>query len=652
MIPGFQNQNPQNAGGISGVTGAGTPLTGILSDSAPPMIEQLAVTPDDMENDTAAVRPSEGTKDAKPKIKSAETVCPKAFKDTGKRAELAILLYDVWQAGGQIKAANEKRINRAHKMLRNRPEIATLSGKPWSKAPTYNIPMISPRIKQRIAHIVDTVTSPSPMFYINRVGDDDRAKDIEDDLEFMLKISGFRDKFRDVMEVVASQNETLLKVDFVDDGGGNPESSIMGRYVGPIYDVVEQRNACVFPANHPLLENNRCVGHRFEMRRADILAKQKVGTWFSDPRPAGSDIPIRTEDRFAKQEEGRTQSDKDDNVWLFDCLVRFDADDDGLEEVYRVIADADQYDIYRIEPYECSESNYTVFRIKKDQRAFWCEDSVVSDAQPLQLVFNEIFNQVIYAFMYSTRPAVATKGVDSQVSTKDLKPGTLLNMPNLQDLKTLSGTLQLAGLDVLVNTIMSLSDSVTNVPDTISGGPTAKANELATTQHIKFTGFQLSGSDDVKAIMPALVATAKIMLWYMYQNFNRLKECYGDAIKTQDGDLFWQSYDVSVAGTTPQASPDVQQQEITNLLQMFAVSPQLQPLIIELVEKYVNSTSLEGKDDLVNEIQQIREQQDQAQKAQALQALLGQLQQAQGGGQPVAQPNAPQQPGSIPVGVQ
>ena len=222
----------------------------------------------------------------------------------------------------------------------------------------------------------------------------------------------------------------------------------------------------------------------------------------------------------------------------------------------------------------------------------------------------------------------------------------------------LGGQMNLANVDKLISLLMALADAVTAVPDTVSAGPAYNKGELATTQNIKFSGFQLSGADDVKAMSSGLISTVRIVMWYMYKNFDRLKAVYGNSLKCQTGDVFWQGFEISLAGTTPNSTPDVQKQEITTTLQLFAQVPELQPLILQLVEKFVNQSSIEGKDDIVQEIKQIQEQKDQQAKMQQIMGLLSQLppqvlQQfsamAQGGSQPQGgQQVAQQQPG-IPV---
>lgn len=543
-------------------------------------------------------------------IMTAKEVLPDEFRDSagepdaGKIEDLAHYIYQCYTAGVEIRRPILKRIEANEALTHNRP-VRTLTKRAWKGAPSHHIPVVGPRIQQRAAALVQTITGPDKMYFMRHLGSEQNANDVEDDLQFMLDGAAYDEALVDIITTALTANQCTVLVTFEDDPQGVSYSSMIGPYAGLKFEVIHPENFVVYPAAHPDLARSALTGHEFEMRPAEIESKQLDEMWFDEDIIASVDSLRTRRERPSLQQDDSSGPTKDKPVTLLECLVKHKVSDEEPERTYRVKMDPRSLAIFRIEPYEYPYSHYVTFRFYKDLNAYWCEDSPANDGQALNLLINDLMHTILVGLMFQSRQALLAKGVQKDDSLKELSPGSVIPVASLGESATISGSMPLSGFDFIISSLMTLSDAALKVPDTITGQQVNK-NETATAQDIKFSGFQLMGSMDVKSIIPALRQVAMISLVLMYDNWDQIKKTYGPALKVEDPtQLIVPGTRISIAGQEPAASPKLQQEQIMSAMQLLAQVPELHALILPLTKSYINQSSMEGKEDMVAAMTQI-----------------------------------------------
>jgi len=544
-------------------------------------------------------------------IMTAKEVLPDEFRDdngepdAARIGDLAHYIYQCYQAGVDVRRPILKRIEQNEALAHNRP-TRRVSKLAWKGAPSHHIPVVGPRIQQRAAALVQTVTGPEKMYFLRHLGSEENANTVEDDLQFMLDGAAYDEALVDIITTALTANQCTVLVTFEDDPQGVSYSSMIGPYAGLKFEVIHPANFVVYPAAHPDLARSALTGHEFEMRPEEIRSKQVDQMWFEEAVVISSVDSLRTRRELPTlQTDDSTGPTKDKPVTLLECLVKHKVDDESPERTYRVKMDPRSLAVYRIEPYEYPYSHYVTFRFYKDLNAYWCEDSPANDGQALNLLVNDLMHTILVGLMFQSRQALLAKGISKDDSFRELSPGSVIPVASLGESASISGSMPLTGFDYIMSMLMTLSDAALKVPDTITGQQVNK-NETATAQDIKFSGFQLMGSMDVKSIIPALRQVAMIALVLMYDNWDRIKQTYGPALKVEDPmQLIVPGTRISIAGQEPAASPKLQQEQIMSAMQLLAQVPELHSLILPLTKNYINQSSMEGKEAMVATMTQI-----------------------------------------------
>lgn len=581
-------------------------MPNILDSTLDPALLMGGAPPEEMEAPQEAI--DEIANEAV--IMTAREVLPDEFRDEDGEPDAAAIedlahyIYQCYGAGVEIRRPILKRIEANEALTHNRP-VKVVSKRAWKGAPSHHIPVVGPRIQQRAAALVQTVTGPDKMYFMRHLGSESNANDVEDALQFMLDGAAYDEALVDIITVALTANQCTVLVTFEDDPEGVSYSSMIGPYAGLKFEVIHPENFVVYPAAHPDLARSSLTGHEFEMRPEEIRSKQFDEMWFDEEVIASVDSLRTRRERPSLQQDDSSGPAKDRPVTLLECLVKHKVSDDMPEKTYRVKMDPRSLAVFRIEPYEYPYSHYVTFRFYKDLNAYWCEDSPANDGQALNLLVNDLMHTILVGLMFQSRQGLLAKGIKGEDSFKEMSPGAIIPVNSLGENATIGGSMPLAGFDYIIGMLMTLSDAALKVPDTITGQQVNK-NETATAQDIKFSGFQLMGSMDVKCIIPALRQVAMISLILMYDNWDQIKSTYGPAIKIEDPrQLIVPGTRISIAGQEPAASPKLQQEQIMSAMQLLAQVPELHSLILPLTKSYINQSSMEGKEEMVAAMTQI-----------------------------------------------
>lgn len=502
------------------------------------------------------------------------------------------------------------RISRNEKLVKNRPNAA-VSKLPYKKAKAYHVPLTGPKLDSRFNSLVQTLTDPDKFYTLQRLGASEETKEVSEDLQWHLDNAGWDDAIQDLAEL-AKYCDPILMIDFMTDERGNEASNVIGPYAGLKFEVIHPEFFLVHPTNHPSILHAAFAGHEFDQRVGDIKAKQAQKIYMPGNVIGGIESNRTKRLDPGMQTDSGSSIDDHQNVNMYDALVRFRAEPGKDEVVYRVIGDATNGIVYRIEEYDCPYSKYITFRLKKDLNAYWSEDSPANDSQAVQLLWNMVINTIYWGFEYATRPSVITGG-GNQDSLQDIPPGTKISVVSLANAIPLQTAMQMAGMQGYLETLVDISDLTTKTPNTVTGSNPQEGQTTATADNIKIQGFQATGQADVKHWLPYLIQACKLALWTIAQNFDAVHQTYADygVLKIQDVNELKTPMQIFVSGQKPKATPQVQMQELMQILQLAAIAPEIQQLGFELAIRFIGQTSIDGKEEIIAELEKIKLQEEQ-----------------------------------------
>lgn len=543
--------------------------------------------------------------------KSAKDLVPRSLRSLDARKRLALRISDAIRASGRAKGDLMKRIRLNEDLYQNKNvRPARL---PWRNAQHFHIPMLGPRLQQRKANIVASITSQDPVFRFSRLGDSSRSDRMEQTFQYFLDLVGWRETLDQAIELAMPTNMPIWRVSFQHHPNGYHGCCHTGEFAGLVFDIIHVDCYARWPANGCDVSECRLVGHCFEDRKAVVRQKMRLGEYLDDGPVVGSDPGIsemRDDDGvadLARPEEPATEED-DESVVLWDVIWRDDLDGDGVEELYRVVLRETTPQIFLIEPYPHPFHCYVEMPIRREWGKTFAEGSPVHDVQGLQLLLNSLVNEFIWGMQMASRPPVLTEGWQLDSSMVGYEPGEYRNVRNLGRATPVPVQFNPSGMDFLIQAIKSFADSATKTSDTITGAAASSRDATATEENIKFQAFQLGSVDDITAITPALRRLVMISVHLLAENFHIWKRVYGDAVPIDSVEEFHQSFIVELAGRSGQDSPQLQSQQAQTLLQLAATFPQSGIPLNTLIKSIVTATSLPNKEDILRGIEAMEAQ--------------------------------------------
>lgn len=218
-------------------------------------------------------------------------------------------------------------------------------------------------------------------------------------------------------------------------------------YRGPQMRIVELKDLIVIPTTSPSFEYAMFVGDAF-VERADFFRRMaKNGGWFKDTevqkivKTTGMDgaPDTVTQSQDAIEGIGRTRLTKADEYQCMRGILRYDLDNDGIEENFLVVFHPDTSALPRMErfPYWHNRCNYIPWRFKKRPKR------LIGQSIPDQLIdLNEEVdtqhNQRIDSRTITTVPSfLKLDGADFDPTRRDQKfyPGVTFKVSNFNQVK-------------------------------------------------------------------------------------------------------------------------------------------------------------------------------------------------------------------------
>lgn len=552
--------------------------------------------------------PPEGVPDIPPKTKvvSLGVVDHKSYRrlvpwDDAKMAKIKAVMKDVCRESKENTRQQNNKIRRAIDRLEG---ISAPKDYPWPDSSNLNIPYTEIQILVAADIVGATVLDSDPVYFCkeiipSREGMEEHVDPrVEGFLNWVFRKQLNLDEdtrmaiflaFRDplslmVMDWVVEEGKEYSVQVFDDvqkfrekfptaEAAGVPDSTyeqwlgqigighesleleiceLVTRYRGPKSRVVELKDFVRYPVSCPDLNYAQFVGDQSRERKAFFLKKVKYEHYYKKEteemltknakNEAIDDISSRLDTI-----EGITSSNRR-NPDEFDFVrgnLKIDLDNDGEEEMYHVVYNADHDKLLRLEryPYWHNRSNYIPFRIRRKPNRLLgrCFVDMLYD---INEEINTQHNQRIDSRTITTVPSFKIHATETdllEVMTRNdqkFYPGcrfVVSNMNNLQQFETkvdFSGTLQEE------QNLMQIGDMLTGTGSSgarssTSGGKDPRASGKKLQAQIGQSNQRIDGY--IREVRPALneVGSQALELYYQFSRGTVIQ--YSSYDETTDG---------------------------------------------------------------------------------------------------------------------
>lgn len=542
-----------------------------------------------------------------PEILGARANLPSKLRTQDQIDALGLRIANAIRAGVRAKGRLAERIALNEKLARN--VNVKPSKLPWPDAQHFHIPMLGPKLTQRKANIVKTLTGQNPMIRLTHIGDRVEVDKVERTIQFFLDIAGFREALDKAVWMAMEANQPIWRIAFQDYPEGFIRATHTGHFAGVVFDIIHPNQFVCWPATEVGVDGARFCGHAFDITVSEVKDMVRDGLLLKhDPVPTSKTtvalVEAESSDTILDQNADSGEA-SDELVMLYEGLWRDKLDDDE-DRLYRVVVNEEANQLLLIEPYPYQFPWYVPMPIKKEPGKFWAEGSPAQDVQGLQLLLNSLVNEYIWGTQMNSRPAILTEGWALDESVVGYEPGEVRDVRSIGKATPVPASFSAAGYDALIQFVRSMADMATKTSDAVTGAPSVSRESTATEQNIKWTAFQIGASDDITMITPAIRRIIVVMLDQLASNFDVWYPVYRDSVPVEDVSQLQKSFVIDIAGKSPEDSPQLQSQQAQMLLQMVQAVPALgiPEVQRQLLNSIIVATTLPNKDAIIRAINQ------------------------------------------------
>jgi len=489
-----------------------------------------------------------------------EKHAPNGFEDEEIRRQVAAQLrsmIDDYKASVQEKF---DRFNLAEEVYNDETTMSSIDF--LEDVDPYNMPLTSIRVDVAVGSVAGGFSSASPYFIV-KGGDEGERGDVERDLHAALEYAGFPLAVRQAGYSAALKGRGPLRLTYqtiheadrwVEDATG--ESDVA--YSGLVIDPILPQDFVAYPAYVDDLAKARLIGHRFELRYAEIERRQREGIYFSEPNLEGVD------DRSGV--ESSTQNDPDDyGVDLYDVIVRLRPKEGAPEKAYRATLAYTSQELLDIEEYPYPRPWYFAPGFRYDPNTFWPKHSIATRLLEVQAIYNDAWTIGVFGTVAKSMPTVLASNFLAEQQSTQIGIGRIVGFkgnPSFTQLRT-DGSLE--GVPGLIQGAERLADGISRVSQLGQGQALAgdrTATEAAAVQAGQAAGLSEYGDN----FGMELARMARFALLLLGENFRAWKRFYGDEAQVAHPRVFFRRWRLEPNGKSPNNSPTAVNQKLQMLL--------------------------------------------------------------------------------------
>ncbi|MBS1721232.1 MAG: hypothetical protein JST35_12365 [Armatimonadetes bacterium] len=397
------------------------------------------------------------------------TFAPKGFESPEARLALAQKLcgkIDAYEAsmlsdtddGG---LATSERWSRAQRTYDESFVPSSLQFLPGAKP--YHVALLNPRIDGIVGAVCGGLAAARPYFVVSNSEPGPDSEILERALHDRLQKAGFERRVRDAGYQAALKGRGMLRVRYLAGEGLR-------------IDAFDAEDCVVYPTYCESLSAASVVGHRFILRRGELVARQEARTYFAD-------VPVSGDDSRAV-----VNDEEDEPIICYDLVAKVG------DRSYRVTLNRKDAVLLDIEPYGLATPWYFAPAFRCDVGQFWPRRSIADRLMEAQTLYNDAFTLLVLGSAAAAFPSVAVSGFVGQESTTSTGIGHFLFFRGNPQFTPIPSGFRGEALSWIAANIERIADSVSRFGQLGLGTP-LRAGATATEANALVMGQQAGVSE-------------------------------------------------------------------------------------------------------------------------------------------------------------
>lgn len=580
--------------------------------------------------------------------------CPKALlgaKGKLKRAQLALKICTMLDEDVADKGELWDSADQVDELYLGR-DVQSLTPL-WDDAPTYNAQTLRNKCQDLNGYLVGPMVQNDPYFILRAGGPNGNPVDaVQSVLHFFMHRGKWPLALDEAGNLTIRRGRCPMRVIYVPSRPGRQGNTIKPRFK---FAPVDTRYFTAYPNYAAEFEEMRLLGLLDQCRVQEIAEKQKAKHYFDDVRiHAGAQIRLTMGNTAGDKQTPSPQSvfTEDDAVDRFSGLLRSDLDGDGYEELYHVVVARQIHTLLFCEEHQLDQVNFADYFFERETNRYFNEASVGTGLVGPHHHVNDTLNMSTWLTTYVAVPPIYAENWSFPDEVIRSRPGEMTSVDSIGNSVSGGGKVDLGMFPGLHELARRIADECGHISQAGTGSQ-YRPGTTATEASQVWAGQMAGVSSLSRKFAFGAIDTAKIVLEYLYWNFDEWYPLYADVLAAGlKRDDFAQDYWIEINGETPNTTPQAVLQQITMFLQALLPVLQADPMLLQrypdmipgLVRAFLESTTIPGKESVLPTREEEAAQQQQA----AMQQNIAQtIQQHLAAGQagPVPNGGAPGQPG-------
>jgi hypothetical protein len=486
-----------------------------------------------------------------------------------------------------------------------------------SKRPNYSSKLILPRITQRAKELAKQFNQPEPVFSVHGLASKDTIDAQQKVLQIAMGAQQLEAMAQEMFFTAFQDNSVVIRVMPQDSEYGVPQATYSGPFFGPLWQIILVDHFVVAPnIDRPLFF---AVTHGHMYDEANYIVEQKIknGLYLSDVdagmaySPSKAITEVETDKQGTSLGSGATQVTR-----MFDCLHRHIDPITKKDTLYRVIMQYDDGRILRIEPWNHTFSPYEIIQKKDTPDKIFAEIGVAQQMCDFQSAADVALNEMLYNMVRQSRAPFLNKKGNLADSVDGLEDEQIINVRELNEVQVLPVNNSVQYMAMGLQMLIGFADQSSHANATITGGESNK--QTATGEQIAYQGFQTAVSGDILDYARPLVACARKTLYWCAEYWDQFQAHYqGSDLEDITAEALRARSVITITGQNPSELPAAQAAVLQNALALFAQvaagTPELAPVIMDVVKRIVENLPFNGKRELLEKFDEAVKQMEAAQ---------------------------------------
>jgi len=486
------------------------------------------------------------------------------------------------------------------------------------------IPVMRPRIRQRAESLARSITSMDPPFLVTEVDRKTSAEIIEN----ILRQAWNNIRQTWIMWQIAETGLVELAVPMMvqplSEEDGHANAAHNGEFVGPMLEAISPRHFFRWPLRPGPLMDCRIHGHVFDMMDYEIQMLQESGVYLESANIRGSSDSITNQPKPDGEQDKSITADgvvRTYDVIYLHVPKRYSqagsGDPSDKARKLRCIL-TEQGEVLSVEVWDHPVSLFVYIQPEIDLECAISGNGASSDMQPLQNVVNQMGGEIIHAAALLNDPPLGEEVPMGQkpMQGRQYHRGQRIPLGRTGEIQQVKAGAPMDALIATINLFVQFAEGASQTSSAISNMMNPHET-TATEESIRFQGFQMASSADVRAFSHGLIEVARNMLYWIHADLDTWVARYmpdevDENTMAELRDALKRPLVITLPADQSESLPGMQIQAAQMILGMIVGLPQEMvmlylPLVPDLIKTIITNLSLGNKNELLEKLRPIEE---------------------------------------------